>query len=93
MWSLLLNTEVTYKILKNRVCYTCTEIQAARLEVLRILVEPQHPQEQLRNLYTQFPVLLFHRKGRQTAFYKNLKKICKHGDRHKELVKYGQCNF
>ena len=32
MWSLLLNTEITYKIRKNCVCYT--EIQAARLEAL-----------------------------------------------------------
>ena len=32
MWSLLLNTEITYTILKNGVCYT--EIQAARLEAL-----------------------------------------------------------
>ena len=32
MWNLLLNTEITYKILKNGVCYS--EIQAARLEAL-----------------------------------------------------------
>ena len=35
MWSLLLNTKITYKILKNGVCYT--EIQAARLEALKVI--------------------------------------------------------
>ena len=37
MWSLLLNTEITYKIRENGVCYT--EIQAARLEALTLYAE------------------------------------------------------
>ena len=34
LWSLLLSTEIAYKILENGVCYT--EIQAARLEALTV---------------------------------------------------------